>query len=232
MERMMGFAAFYPFCRAMKPANQRGKAMTAIPCSDTHQKFTTDIIRALILSKYINEWGQPEYRKILHTPKGVNVEIYFFPGKEVFRFSTVGLSSVIRQDGQAINCEWMLATSATTKRDRHQIFDYICDLIAHFIENCRDNNIPRIMGESKLAPKKWTAKGILIDELLGEDENLSPINIGRRQIYIRWLIPLRQKEIDFILKNGIEAFDMKVNESEISVIDPERKNDIMPSADH
>ena len=188
---------------------------------DNNQRFAFDIQRTIILSKYMNEWGQPEFRKILRTPNKSAIEIYYFPSADIHRFSTVGLSNIIRKNGDVIDSEWMLAIYEKNI-DIDRIFSYISDLIAHFIENCIGNLTPRVLGESKLAPNHWTAKGILIDELRGESEELEEIEIGGRKIHVNWIAPLSGAEVQFILVHGIEEFDKRVDHSDQSIIDPTR----------
>ena len=79
---------------------------------------------------------------------------------------------------------------------------YLCDLIAHSIENTDGAEPPRVMGASPLAPEKWTAKAILIDELRGESEALERIAVGSETVELQWVVPISQKEAALILDQG------------------------------
>lgn len=66
--------------------------------------FEFDIRRTIILSKYMNNWGMPEYRNV--TNKGTHcVELYSFPEELFTRFATVGLSSGILPNSDKCNSE-------------------------------------------------------------------------------------------------------------------------------
>ena len=77
-------------------------------------------------------------------------------------------------------------------------------------------------GASPLAPEKWTAKAILIDELRGESEALERIAVGSETVELQWVVPISQKEAALILDQGIDAFDAHVEGMAHSIIDPAR----------
>ena len=80
---------------------------------------------------------------------------------------------------------------------------------------------------SKWAPDHWTAKGILIDELRGESEELEEIEIGGRKVHVNWIAPLSEAEVQFILAHGIEEFDKRVDHSDQSIVDPTRISNLI-----
>ena len=98
---------------------------------------------------------------------------------------------------------------------------YLCDLIAHSIENTDGAEPPRVMGASPLAPEKWTAKAILIDELRGESEALERIAVGRDGRVA--MGGAHQPEGGRAHPgSGIDAFDAHVEGMAHSIIDPAR----------
>ncbi|WP_231392101.1 MULTISPECIES: suppressor of fused domain protein [unclassified Paenibacillus] len=186
-----------------------------------------DIRRTIILNLYIKEWSMPEYRVIMTKPEiGVYIEIYYFPSindKIPARFATVGLSNSIRKTGKPTETEWMLALKPDLGQESlDRIFSYFCDLIAHNIENIKSSEAPRVMTESALAPENWTTKALLIDELRGESEDLEEIKIGEEIISVLWVVPITHKEARIILQEGIDAFDIYIEKSQYSIIDPTR----------
>lgn len=195
--------------------------------SAKERELSFDIRRTVILGAYMREWGMPEYRVILSKPgTAVHVEIYYFPAAgedEVARFATIGLSATHRPNGQAVATEWMLAlTSDLGGESVDRIFTYLSDLIAHHIEAAGDSRIPRVMGESGLAPANWTTTGLLLDELRGESEDLEEIKVGSERVQILWAVPITGHEAALILLEGVESFDSCMEESEYSIIDPRR----------
>ncbi|MFF2484627.1 suppressor of fused domain protein [Paenibacillus sp. NPDC058071] len=195
--------------------------------SSKEGELAFDIRRTIILGAFIQEWSMPEYRVILKQPeKAVNVEIYYFPAvseNDVARFSTVGLSSTLRSNGQPIGTEWMMALTYDLGGESvDRIFSYLCDLIAHHIETSRDSRIPRVMEESGLAPANWSTKAFFLDELRGESEELEEIQIGNEVVQVIWAVPVTAQEATLILRDGVEAFDSYIEGAEHSIIDPRR----------
>lgn len=195
--------------------------------SSKERELSFDIRRTVILGAYIREWQMPEYRIILSKPEtGVHVEIYYFPAvkeDEIARFATVGLSATHRPNGPLTGTEWMLAlTSDLGGEPVDRIFTYLCDLIAHHIESAGDSRIPRVMGESPLAPANWTTTALLLDELRGESEELEEIQVGSGIVQVLWALPVTAQEAALILSGGVEAFDSYIEDIEHSIIDPRR----------
>ncbi|MCL9662468.1 suppressor of fused domain protein [Paenibacillus hunanensis] len=192
------------------------------------QQLAFDIRRSIILGAYIREWSMPAYRVLLNHPdRAIHVEIYYFPAADeddIARFATVGLSNTFRSNGQSIGTEWMLALTAELgDESAERIFTYMCDLLVHHIEVAPDSRIPRVMGESELAPDHWSTRALLLDELRGESEELETIQVGDESIQMIWAVPLTTQEASLILQEGVEAFDSYIEESEYSIIDPCRE---------
>ncbi len=195
--------------------------------SNQERPFAFDIRRSIILGAFIEAWSMPAYRIHLNQPdQAIHVEIYYFPAvteNEVARFATVGLSNMLRSNGQPIGTEWMLAlTSDLGGESVERIFTYVCDLIAHHIEVAPDSRIPRVMGESELAPDNWSARAFLLDELRGEIEELEAIRIGDEVVQVIWAVPITAQESSLIVQEGVEAFDSYMEEAESSIVDPGR----------
>lgn len=191
------------------------------------RELSFDIRRTVILGAYMQEWQMPEYRVILSKPEtAVHVEIYYFPAAgedEIARFATVGLSANHRSNGHKAGTEWMLAlTSDLGGESVDRIFTYLSDLLAHHIESAGDSRIPRVMGESPLAPANWTTTALLLDELRGESEDLEEIKVGSEGVQILWAVPITGHEAALILREGVESFDAYIEDIEHSIIDPRR----------
>jgi hypothetical protein len=191
------------------------------------RELSFDIRRTVILGAFMKEWGMPEYRVVLTKPeREAHVEIYYFPAiddNDAARFATVGLSSTLRSNGQPAGTEWMMALPHDLGGESSdRIFSYLCDVLAHHIETAPDSQIPRVMGESELAPAGWSTKAFLLDELRGESEDLEEIEIGNEVVQVIWAVPVTGQEAALILQEGVEAFDSYMAGSEYSIIDPRR----------
>lgn len=197
--------------------------------STKERELSFDIRRTVILGAYMREWQMPQCRVILSKPEtAVHVEIYYFPAAgedEIARYATVGLSATHRPNGQAVGTEWMMALTADLGGESvDRIFTYLSDLIAHHIETAGDSRIPRVMGESPLAPANWTTAALLLDELTGESEELEEIKVGGEGIQILWAVPITGPESALLLREGVESFDSYIEDIEHSIIDPRRPN--------
>jgi len=184
-----------------------------------------DIRRSIILGAYMKEWAMPEYRVIMNRSRHeTRVEVYYFPAvgeQGIARYATVGLSCTPRADGRLIGTEWMLAvTPELGGASVDRIFTYICDLVAHHIAVSTDSEIPRVMGESALAPSGWTTRALLLDELRGESEALEELRVGSEIVQILWAVPITAEEASLILLEGVEAFDAYIEAIDDSIIDP------------
>lgn len=185
-----------------------------------------DVTRTVVLGRYIQAWGMPAHRVVMTGRAGqARIEIYHFPpaaSAHPARYATVGLSRVHHKTGAA-HAEWMMALEAGLGGEGvDRVYGYFCDLIAHSIENTDGSEPPRVMGASPLAPQKWTAKAILIDELRGESEELERIPVGSETVALQWVVPISQKEAALILEQGIDAFDAYIEDLAHSIIDPAR----------
>ncbi|MFD1884934.1 suppressor of fused domain protein [Paenibacillus wenxiniae] len=193
--------------------------------SNHEQQLSFDIRRSILLHAFIQQWSMPAYRVMLNEPdQAIHVEVYYFPAvteEDVARFATVGLSNTVRSTGQTIGTEWMMAlTSDLGDEPVERIFAYICDLLAHHIEVAPHSRIPRVMGESELAPDNWSTRALLLDELRGESEELEAIRIGDEIVQVIWAVPITGQEAGLILQDGVEAFDLYMEDSEYEIIDP------------
>lgn len=145
-----------------------------------------DIRRAIILGAYMKHWGMPEWRKqLLSADKSDKIELYYFPAASdelPARFATVGLSACFYDSsGKRIDAEWVLALECELGGESFErIYDYLADLLVHHIRNAPNTVLPRLMPPSVLAPEKWTATALLLDEPRGEAEELEHFNIGEQ----------------------------------------------------
>ncbi|MBF9265041.1 suppressor of fused domain protein [Paracidovorax cattleyae] len=189
------------------------------------KEFSFDVRRSIILASYINSWSMPEYRLVMEDGgKNIRIEVYYFPALDEdspARFATVGLSNTKRKSsGELFGVEWMLALQKDMGGESvDRIYNYLCDLMAHHIENIDGSKIPRVMGESDLAPQGWSTKAFLLDELRGESEGLEHIKIGSQEVRVLWALPITGKEADLVVKSGVEVFDEYMENIDYSIID-------------
>lgn len=189
------------------------------------ERFSLDIRRTFLLGAYLNEWGMPEHRIVLSKPdRNIHVEIYYFPAtvhSDIARFVTVGLSQATRPSGKRVAAEWMLALQPDLGGENvERVNTYLVDLISHHIENVPDSTVPRVMESSELAPARWNATAFLIDELRGEKESLEQIHVGHETIELLWAVPITSFEADLLLNNGVNEFDVWIENSDYSILDP------------
>jgi hypothetical protein len=181
--------------------------------------FEFDIRRSIILSKYITNWGMPEYRNV-SSKDNHSVELYSFPEELYTRFATVGLSSGTLPNSDKCNSEilMVLPTNVVAKQT-DEIVNYIFDIVAYLIETLERNlTVETTIPESKLAPVEWP-KALLFDEPRGEVEDLLCFHVGSQHVELFWVIPIFGAEYDLIKNGEIERFDEIVESMDIDITD-------------
>ncbi|OWA34437.1 hypothetical protein B9G55_19275 [Saccharibacillus sp. O16] len=204
---------------------------------DMQTKFGTgaelefDLRRTIILSVYLKHWGMPEWRKILFdSDEKTRIELYYFPSVSEdlpARFATIGLSACrYESSGAPIHSEWVMASERGLGGESYErLFDYLADLLVHHIRNGLGGGLPRLMPPSLLAPERWTATALLLDEPRGEDEELESFQVGDQRVELVWALPITPNEAKRISEEGIESFDDHAEESDYSLIDPCRPDE-------
>lgn len=187
-----------------------------------------DIRRAILLSAYMNHWGQPECRESI-ARDDERIELYTFPGDEdsnITRLSTIGLSAckTETETGTSNNDAELLlvlpkeVACEQTEKITHYLFD-----IASYVINTLETplEIGTTIPESSLAPDGWP-KALLFDEPRGEPEVLGSFQVGRQCIDLFWLIPIYGGEYQVIKRDGLKVFDELAESSSISLVDVDR----------
>lgn len=192
---------------------------------DSEKLLHFDIYRTIVLGHYIKHWGMPEFRRIvINNDDESKIEIYTFPAasnQHVYRIATVGLAEQKKPDGSNEAQEFFMTLPDDLGGcEIDEVTNYLADIGAHSVKNLGKSELPRIMGESKLAPLKWATKAILIDEPRGESEDFFEISIAKLlDVQFSWIIPIHETEYKFILDNGIDAFDELDRASRFSIAD-------------
>jgi len=186
--------------------------------------FQFDLRRTAILSKYIEAWGAPLYRKVAN--KGAQrIEVYCFtpPDSIITRYATVGVSDFEYPDAMPANWEFLLVTPGDdSDKMIDEVFGYIFDIMAYSRVNNVKLKVGLALDESPIAPISWKARGILIDEPRGEPEFLEKIHYRNQCISLFWLVPIHKAEYDSIVRSGLGEFDAADQASEWSLADPWR----------
>lgn len=188
-------------------------------------KLRFDIRRTLILGVYIRHWGMPEYRWISRHENHA-IEVYSFPPRKdevVHRFATVGVSGVNGEDGNPATYEFcMILPDELCGASDEEVVHFMLDIAVHGYRKDVRCGVGATVPETELMPAKWIPKALLLDELRGEPEELSHIQIGDQCIDLLWLVPIYGDEYELIKSKGLDAFDLLDAESDWSVADPRR----------
>jgi len=186
-----------------------------------------DIYKALLLAHYINHWGKPKYSVKSKKEGSPAIYVYCFSrpynNSKVVYFSTIGVALQKKPDNSFQGQEYFLVLPEEYfNTHKQEIFNYILDISVHRVLKSK-KNIPPIIMESKLAPKEWLTRSILIDDPRGESEEFSEnLLLGKNNPQILWIIPIYDEEYGLISKQGIEAFDKIEQESDYELIDVKR----------
>ena len=105
-----------------------------------------------------------------------------------------------------------------------EVEDYIIDLMAYSVRDDIKFNSEMIIPNIKRVPSIWRQQAVLIDEPTGEADELQEFEVGTDKIELLWILPVYSSEAEKIKHDGLEWFDKKVEESDLSVIDLARDN--------
>jgi hypothetical protein len=191
--------------------------------NDTRERFNFDLRRTIILSRYIHHWGIPDYRVVSRKGSDV-VEVYSFPpssGSVVHRFATIGVSAHKKQTGEHLDYELLTVLppglgGASIK----QVADFLLDVFAHGLRSDVHYRNGCIIPEITVMPDCWRTRAAMLDEPLGEPEELSVFHVGAQHVTLYWVIFLHQAEAAFISSHGLEEFDRLVKSTGTNLIDP------------
>ena len=187
--------------------------------SAQEEALSLDLRRTLVLGRYLQAWSMPEYRIVMTGRQGrarIETGRQRPPASRPWGYPAfaTGAGGSRRMDDGAGRRPGRgkrgpgVRISVRPDRPQHR-------------EHGRRRTAARD-GASPLAPEKWTAKAILIDELRGESEALERIAVGSETVELQWVVPISQKEAALILDQGIDAFDAHVEGMAHSIIDPAR----------
>ena len=186
--------------------------------------LTFDIYRSIVLSKYIEQWGQPLERTIFTHDHFANIEIYSFPAtskQSIHRLVTIGAGLVHQHHTDPVNFEYCFIFGEHLNEEQEaQMVEYLMNITTHLTTH-RPNNTFRLISESHLTPAFLKLPAILVDEARGECESLSELHISDQLNHscLMWLIPLYASEAALILEQGIDAFSELEEQYEFSMID-------------
>ena len=173
--------------------------------SAQEEALSLDLRRTLVLGRYLQAWSMPEYRIVMTGRQGrARIEIYFSrrppAASPPLRDRGAIPPSPRERSGSRRMDDGAGRRPGRGKRGPGVRISVRPDRPQHR-EHGRRRTAARD-GASPLAPEKWTAKAILIDELRGESEALERIAVGSETVELQWVVPISQKEAALILDQG------------------------------
>ena len=191
-----------------------------------YDQLDFDVRRTILLHNYIQAWGVPQDRKIIHKEGRPPIEIYLFIDELIVRFATIGLSAQVNEKSNKIaNYELLFACGHKLQgTSLGHIMDYVLDISTSSIANFDNFKIGSMIPNIAIAPNSWEMKSIFVDEARAEPEHFIKIMIGDQAVEVLWLIPLHEAEYLYIKQNGISKFDERCREEELAVIDLNRSS--------
>ncbi|WP_444912495.1 suppressor of fused domain protein [Microbulbifer sp. PAAF003] len=183
-----------------------------------------DIRRSIFLSRYIEEWGMPDSRRVM-SKKDNLVELYTFSSEKIQRYATIGLSSCKTTAGIECTNELFLAVPSYIVDEQAEIIEnYIFDISAYLLCRLgRNAESGMAIPESPIAPKGWPS-AILFDEPYGESEELACFHVGAQHVNLLWVMPIHSSEYELIKAEGLERFDKAIQTADLSVVDVGRES--------
>jgi hypothetical protein len=172
------------------------------------------------LAEYIRHWGRPRAEKSISKDDD-RVSVYEF-SNGMRRFATVGASGIQKQDHPARFELFMILPTDLAGATSDEVMSLLFDI---FTYGLRDDVVLRpgyAIPPSRLVPEAWHTRALLIDEPVGEPDDLSTMHFGSEHIELLWVVPIYDAEYHFIAQNGVERFYELADASEWSLSDPTR----------
>ena len=174
--------------------------------SAQEEALSLDLRRTLVLGRYLQAWSMPEYRIVMTGRQGrARIEIYFFRRPPAASPRPLRDRGAIPPSPRERSGSRRMDDGAGRRPGRGKRGPGVRISVRPDRPQHREHGRRRTAardGASPLAPEKWTAKAILIDELRGESEALERIAVGSETVELQWVVPISQKEAALILDQG------------------------------
>lgn len=173
---------------------------------------------------FIEAWGEPMTERRTTSPDSRQTffALRFAGHPVVSRFVTCGLAPCRAEDGSALGLELMMVIGHAEVEDLGptRIENYLFDLAVHQLRHSARPTAGSVMPHSTLAP--WEMPAIIFDDALGEPGNLERYRADGTDARLVWAIPAFANEAQFVMNDGIDAFDQLVATSDFSLADVRR----------
>ncbi|KQV49831.1 suppressor of fused domain protein [Duganella sp. Root336D2] len=187
------------------------------------EKLSFDVRRTVLLGAYMKAWGMPMSRVLAEKDDHI-VEAYFFPASadgKINRYVTMGVSGHCMPNGKVADWELLLALPTDNGgASEAEVISFLFDVMAYSLSPEVPFKLGLAIPESKLAPRSWAARALLIDEPRAEPEHLTEIQVGEESVKLLWIVPIHRDECELIYRDGLEAFDDAEAASQWSPADP------------
>lgn len=183
--------------------------------------MTAEVQTSLILALYARAWGMPEFSRTM-SKEAEQVTAYSFPQEALTRFATVGASGLKKDQASADFELFMVLPNDLAGATFDEVTSMLFDVVAYGVRP----DVRMVPGyavpPSPLVPKSWNTRALLIDEPVGEPEDLATMHIGPKHIDLLWVVPIYKSEYHYIQQQGVERFYELADGSEWSLVDPTR----------
>jgi hypothetical protein len=151
------------------------------------------------------------------------VTVYSFSDENLRRFATVGAATVRKSDGRATNFElFMVLPVDLAGANLDAVASLLFDVFTYGLKDDVQLQAGYVIPPSPLVPPQWNTRALLIDEPVGEPEDIATIHIRATHIDVWWVVPIYESEFQFIRMRGAEAFYELADAAERSLADPRR----------
>ncbi|WP_322873945.1 suppressor of fused domain protein [Acinetobacter sp. CFCC 10889] len=183
--------------------------------------------RSSLLTTYIKHWGNPNIIKTYSKDSSFKIEILVFHDlihRNMTRIVTFGFVNIqIEQSYNKLNEYYFILPTIFVKQDMNEYIDYLMNLGLHLSKKELACDVS-IITDIQIAPLKLKQKCILDDEACLEHESFNNMYLLDQDstVQLRWLIPIFDSEAEFILHNGVEAFEELERDFQYSLINIDR----------
>jgi len=181
--------------------------------------FERDLAKSFLLSKFIGEWGTPSIRTKFRFLEEELAEIYVFSSTDIVRLCSFGCLQAETEDKVMHEVLCVFDTSDPEYSDKRAMA-FMSDCLQYFFTAEKSLEVPQLVNFNFDQSRR---RVILFDEARGEPDSVSLFDFDNRSFQLVWASEIKNEELIFIQKHGMEKFDRLVDDGTVDLLRVSRK---------